>query len=397
MLVGQAPGWREIATGLPFAHDAGRRLVGWLGLAGVTIDDFRRRWYVTSVGKCYPGRRPGASVDSPPSRSEIQRWSPVLHEEVRLVEPQLLVLVGGLAHRFAFGASARLDDLVGRRLTLGSQPRRRGDLPAASLRGVDLVERPRAHGAVAAWDGLLSTSWAGLAGGAYERDTRGPGARGADARKRRKAASARSPVAATRCPSRPRTRDSRASAGSGPGSWSVPACSSSGSWSSVALAASVPDLQQVSVEDVLTSTQLPAERFGSNEIRIAGWFAQITAGCSGDRGGADATASWLQATCPVRVLLPSRPAESTNQAVLLRDGLRLAAPDGKPFPPQAPAGAGPPASNSSSSSAISLIPLRHRASRPGSPRAAIRSSSPSTRGRSDDRSNRTDVHIGLVG
>ncbi len=101
-----------------------------------------------------------------------------------------------------------------------------------------------------------------------------------------------------------------------------------------------PDLQQVSVEDVLTSTQLPAERFGSNEIRITGWFAQITAGCSGDTGGADAAASWLQATCPVRVLLPAKPGGVISQGVLLRDGLRLAAPDGKPFPPQAPAGSG---------------------------------------------------------
>ena len=101
-----------------------------------------------------------------------------------------------------------------------------------------------------------------------------------------------------------------------------------------------PDLQQVSVEDVLTSTQLPAERFGSTEIRIAGWFAQITAGCSGDTGGADTAASWLQASCPVRVLLPTRPADAISQAGLLRDGLRIAAPDGKPFPPQAPAGSG---------------------------------------------------------
>jgi uracil-DNA glycosylase family 4 len=52
LLIGQAPGWREIATGLPFAHDAGKRLVGWLGLAGITVSDFRERWYVTSVGKC---------------------------------------------------------------------------------------------------------------------------------------------------------------------------------------------------------------------------------------------------------------------------------------------------------------------------------------------------------
>jgi uracil-DNA glycosylase len=114
MLIGQAPGRREIETGLPFAHDAGRRLVGWLEVAGITVEDFRRRWYVTSVGKCYPGRRPGASVDSPPSRAEIDRWAPVLAEEVRLLDPRLVVLVGGLAHRFAFGATARLDDLVGR-------------------------------------------------------------------------------------------------------------------------------------------------------------------------------------------------------------------------------------------------------------------------------------------
>lgn len=116
MLIGQAPGWREIETGLPFAHDAGRRLVGWLGLAGIRVDDFRARWYVTSVGKCYPGRRPGSSVDSPPSRAEVALWSPYLDAEVRLVAPALVVLVGGLAHRYAFGLDARLDDLVGREL-----------------------------------------------------------------------------------------------------------------------------------------------------------------------------------------------------------------------------------------------------------------------------------------
>lgn len=116
MLIGQAPGWREIETGLPFAHDAGRRLVGWLGLAGIGVDDFRARWYVTSVGKCYPGRRAGASVDSPPSRAEVVHWSPYLHSEVGLLAPALVVLIGGLAHRFAFGPDARLDDLVGRAL-----------------------------------------------------------------------------------------------------------------------------------------------------------------------------------------------------------------------------------------------------------------------------------------
>ena len=123
MLIGQAPGWREIETGLPFAHDAGKRLVGWLGLAGISVDDFRSRWYVTSVGKCYPGRRPGSSVDSPPSRAEVLSWAPYLDREVGLLAPRLVTLVGGLAHRHAFGADARLDDLVGRELAWAAAPR----------------------------------------------------------------------------------------------------------------------------------------------------------------------------------------------------------------------------------------------------------------------------------
>jgi uracil-DNA glycosylase len=122
MLIGQAPGWREIETGVPFAWDAGKRLVGWLALAGVSWHDFRDRWYVTSVGKCYPGRAPGSSVDRPPSPAEIARWSPFLREELRLVAPRVVVLVGGLAHRFAFGPAVRLDEIVGRELSWAAAP-----------------------------------------------------------------------------------------------------------------------------------------------------------------------------------------------------------------------------------------------------------------------------------
>ena len=162
MLIGQAPGWREIATGLPFAHDAGRRLAGWLALAGISVDDFRSRWYVTSVGKCYPGRRPGASVDSPPSRAEVLRWSPYLDREVELVAPRLIVLVGGLAHRHAFGADARLDNVVGRDLSWDGAP------------GASVIALPHPSGAstwlndparVELWQraiGLLADRWRSL-------------------------------------------------------------------------------------------------------------------------------------------------------------------------------------------------------------------------------------------
>ncbi|MDQ2935117.1 MAG: uracil-DNA glycosylase family protein [Chloroflexota bacterium] len=122
MLIGQAPGWREIETGLPFAWDAGKRLVGWLELAGISVAEFRERWYVTSVGKCYPGRLAGSAVDKPPSRTEVALWGPYLVEELRLVAPRLVLLIGGLAHRFAYGAGARLDQLVGRELAWADAP-----------------------------------------------------------------------------------------------------------------------------------------------------------------------------------------------------------------------------------------------------------------------------------
>ncbi len=122
MLIGQAPGWREIETGLPFAWDAGKRLCGWLSLAGIDVPTFRDRWYVTSIGKCYPGRAPGSSVDRPPSRTDIERWTPYLRRELALVAPRLVLLVGGNAHRFAFGPAAKLDQLVGRELSWEGAP-----------------------------------------------------------------------------------------------------------------------------------------------------------------------------------------------------------------------------------------------------------------------------------
>ena len=66
--------------------------------------------------------RPGSSVDRPPSRADIERWTPYLRREIELVAPRLVLLVGGLAHRFAFGRAAKLDQLVGRELAWDGAP-----------------------------------------------------------------------------------------------------------------------------------------------------------------------------------------------------------------------------------------------------------------------------------
>lgn len=98
-----------------------------------------------------------------------------------------------------------------------------------------------------------------------------------------------------------------------------------------------PELTEYPVGEILAQRE-PAVRHGSAEIRIVGWYAELAGDCVGDDGGIDPTVAWLQRDCPLRVLLSAQPSEDVTQAELERDGLRLAAPDGRPFPSRAQPG-----------------------------------------------------------
>lgn len=94
-----------------------------------------------------------------------------------------------------------------------------------------------------------------------------------------------------------------------------------------------PDVDPLTVEEVL------AGDWGSDELHVTGWYAELDADCTGDDGGADASVAWLQRDCPLRVLMPTQPSDGVSQEELIRDGLRLAAPLGNSFPSRAdPAG-----------------------------------------------------------
>jgi hypothetical protein len=95
-----------------------------------------------------------------------------------------------------------------------------------------------------------------------------------------------------------------------------------------------PNVEQMSVARVLSAEGSPVDRYGNRELRIFGWYAELAADCSGTRDGAG-EAAWLERTCPIRVLMPYQPAENVTQAELEANGLRLAAPNGRPFPSRA--------------------------------------------------------------
>ena len=90
--------------------------------------------------------------------------------------------------------------------------------------------------------------------------------------------------------------------------------------------------------DPLTVEEALEGDWGSGELHVAGWYAELDGDCIGDIGGADPEVAWLQRDCPLRVLMPTQPAEDVTQEELLRDGLRLAAPLGNAFPSRAEPG-----------------------------------------------------------
>jgi len=114
MLVGQAPGPREMELGRPFAFTAGRRLFSWFERIGVSEEDFRAGVHMCAVIRCFPGRDPKAGGDRVPSPEEIANCGAHLDREIALLAPRLVIAVGTLAAAALVG-SAQLKDVVGRK------------------------------------------------------------------------------------------------------------------------------------------------------------------------------------------------------------------------------------------------------------------------------------------
>src|ERR1700716_2076815 len=67
---------------------------------------------MTSITKCFPGKGTGGG-DRRPSRAEVYLCRTHLDRQLALIKPELLILVGGLAHERFLGGRP-LDALVGR-------------------------------------------------------------------------------------------------------------------------------------------------------------------------------------------------------------------------------------------------------------------------------------------
>jgi len=98
LLIGEAPGAQEDASGVPFVGRAGQLLDRLLGEAGMP----REQVAVANVLKCRP---PG---NRKPRRPEVETCRPWLLRQIELADPVLLVTLGGTAAEWALGPGTRL-------------------------------------------------------------------------------------------------------------------------------------------------------------------------------------------------------------------------------------------------------------------------------------------------
>jgi DNA polymerase len=104
LLVGEAPGAQEDQVGRPFVGRAGQLLDRLLSDAGLD----RAKLSVANVVKCRP------PANRTPRRAEVARCRGWLEAQIALLDPRLVVTLGGTALGWALGPGHRLADVRGR-------------------------------------------------------------------------------------------------------------------------------------------------------------------------------------------------------------------------------------------------------------------------------------------
>jgi uracil-DNA glycosylase len=101
LVIGQAPGMKVHASGVPWQDNSGDRLRERLGIEEADFYDPAQVAFVP-MGFCYPGKRPGG--DAPPRRECAPRW----HARILKLLPKdrLTVLVGSYAQEYYLPGTA---------------------------------------------------------------------------------------------------------------------------------------------------------------------------------------------------------------------------------------------------------------------------------------------------
>lgn len=104
MFIGEGPGFDEDRQGVPFVGRAGQLLNKMIGAMGLA----REAVYITNIVKC----RPPNNRD--PAADEVIACTPYLHEQIRIVEPEVIVSLGAPASKTLLDTTDSIGRLRGR-------------------------------------------------------------------------------------------------------------------------------------------------------------------------------------------------------------------------------------------------------------------------------------------
>jgi DNA polymerase len=134
-VVGEAPGAKEDELGEPFVGRSGTVLREALSNAGLGDDDV----YISNVVKYRPPENRDPRVD------EIREHAPYLLEEISIVDPEVVLVLGNTAAEFFFGEDEVFSGIS----------RERGESFTVSISGEEYVVFPSYHPAATLYDGSL--------------------------------------------------------------------------------------------------------------------------------------------------------------------------------------------------------------------------------------------------
>jgi uracil-DNA glycosylase family 4 len=145
MFVGEAPGADEDLRGEPFVGRAGELLTRIIETMGFKRSDV----YIANVLKCRPDMPKGSSGNRQPTPEEMQTCLPYLRAQIEIIQPKVMVALGGVAMRGLFGTSDPMKSLRGRWHSFGDIPVMATFHPSYLLRNQALTEKRKV------WEDML--------------------------------------------------------------------------------------------------------------------------------------------------------------------------------------------------------------------------------------------------
>ena len=145
MFVGEAPGADEDAQGEPFVGAAGQLLTRMIAAMGLT----REKVFIANILKCRPHMPAGSSGNRKPTPEEMQTCIPYLHAQIDLIQPKVLVALGGTAMEGLLGKTG-ITKLRGQWHTYRGTPLMPTYHPAYLLRNQSFAEKRKV------WEDLMA-------------------------------------------------------------------------------------------------------------------------------------------------------------------------------------------------------------------------------------------------